>query len=117
MTLDDLEVGPQAMQLIHSLGAETLDELLALPKITASQRIIAELTAAFEELGVHYKGQLVALPGPEVHVLPSHATMDERVSAICEWLAKHAPRVPCWQSPAKRAAIAKAEKATRPALD
>ncbi len=111
VTLDDLEVGPQALQFIHSLGVETLEELLALPKITGSQRVVAELTAALGEMGVHYKGQITALPGSEVHVLPSDATMDERVSAICEWLAKHAPRLKCWQPRAKRTAITKAEKA------
>jgi cell wall assembly regulator SMI1 len=107
--LEDLELGPKALQLVLSLGVETLAELLALPAITASQRVVAELTEAFAELDVHYKGQLVALPGPEVHVLPHDASVDERLSAIDAWAG--AKGLQLWQPAAKKAAITKAEKA------
>lgn len=116
--LDELEVSVRGMELLSSLGVDTVGELLALPRIEIpaawpakiARLVVAEIRAALEELGREYGGEFV-VPPPREAKLKATGTVAERWKTIEAWLEQEHPHaLKGWNPPATEAQIAAVEQ-------
>lgn len=106
--IEDLEVSVRTMGLLSELGVETVAELLALPSISTTPQVVAELTAVLADLDLAYTGEW-NLPEPPP-VLEATGTITERWDTIETWLEDNAPAALAYFHPAATADdIARAE--------
>lgn len=115
--LDDLELSVRGLELLSSLGVDTVGELLALPRIEIptlwptkiAQLVAAEIRMQLEELGVDYKGDFV-VPVMKEAELKATGSVEERWKTISTWLAANHPHILAqWNPPATEDEIASVE--------
>ena len=107
--VEDLEVSVRSMELLLDLGVETLGDLLALPSISTTKIVVAELTEVLSEHGLVYAGKWDIPETPPVREAIGSVT--ERWQTIEEWMEERAPDVlESLRPPASAEAIVEAEK-------
>jgi cell wall assembly regulator SMI1 len=109
--VDELEVSVKTASFLQTLGVSTVGELLALPELRAHKLVLAELTAAFEEIGVEYEGKMnVARPAKKL--VKATGDIVRRWRTIASWLEKNHPSaIAGFNDPASAELIAASEKA------
>lgn len=108
--LAELDTSPRAASYLAESGVATLGELLALPSLHASPRVLEELHSLFDELEVSYEGEFVLEATEPVRV--ATGTVAERWASIRAWLQlEHPARLAEWQPGATLAAVRAVEAA------
>lgn len=110
MPLEELEVSPRTASFLAQQGVTTLAQLLALPSLEATPRILEELHSLFDELDVAYEGEFVLQATAPARV--AAGTVAERWETIRAWLAaEHPARLAEFQPGASVDAVRAAESA------